>query len=143
MSGHDQGPNHDLNRRHLFKLIASGGVITSSAALLSTACSSPAHSNQTEVPLDDLPLDQRVRVLHRELPVEVVRTAEGVRARSLWCTHMGCEISWSEVEGQYLCPCHEGVFNRDGFPIKGPPPRRLTELPVVLTENKVVIGSPE
>ncbi len=139
----NEGPFEHLNRRHLFKLLASGGVVASVGTATLTSCAKPAESTQTEVAISDLPLDQRIRVLHRELPVEVVRTADGISARSLWCTHMGCEVHWSQEQQVYLCPCHEGVYNKAGRPIKGPPPRPLATVPIEVGENRVLIGSPD
>ena len=95
------------------------------------------------MPLDQLPLGERVRVLHGELPVELMRTAEGVRARSLWCTHFGCEVAWDPVEGLYRCPCHEGFFDAAGRVKAGPPPRSLPELPVRVEEDTVFLDPVE
>ena len=41
------------------------------------------------------------------------------------CTHLGCRIRWIEAQGQFFCPCHNGVFGKDGSVISGPPPRPL------------------
>lgn len=131
-----------IDRRSLLRLIASSGAVaTTGFASTLAGCSTPEADARTAVPISDLPLDRRVRVLHQDLPVEVVRTADGVSARSLWCTHMGCEVRWSDEQRQYLCPCHEGIYNSSGFPIKGPPPRPLSTIPVEVTDNGVLIGN--
>lgn len=41
------------------------------------------------------------------------------------CTHLGCPISFSGGAGSFLCPCHGGAFDPEGYPVAGPPPRRL------------------
>ena len=41
------------------------------------------------------------------------------------CTHLGCRVRWIAEEGKFFCPCHNGVFARDGSVISGPPPRPL------------------
>lgn len=41
------------------------------------------------------------------------------------CTHLGCPYGWNADRGQFLCPCHDGVFAIDGGVISGPPPRAL------------------
>lgn len=46
-------------------------------------------------------------------------------AMSNVCTHLGCRIRWIEAQGQYVCPCHNGVFDKSGNVISGPPPRPL------------------
>jgi menaquinol-cytochrome c reductase iron-sulfur subunit len=41
------------------------------------------------------------------------------------CTHLGCRVRWIEGEEQFFCPCHNGIFGKDGSVIGGPPPRPL------------------
>jgi Rieske Fe-S protein len=44
------------------------------------------------------------------------------------CTHLGCAYSWQAEQQQFACPCHAGVFGRDGKVLAGPPPRPLDAL---------------
>lgn len=94
-----------------------------------------------EVPLADLPEGSRIRVRHGENPVELLRTADGIRARSLWCTHFGCEVRWSEEDRQYLCPCHEGIFDERGRVVSGPPPAPLTDYPIQVDGPVIRVGA--
>ena len=56
-------------------------------------------------------------------------------AMSNVCTHLGCRIRWiPDLEGFY-CPCHNGVFAKDGTVKSGPPPRPLDQF-----ETKVENG---
>jgi menaquinol-cytochrome c reductase iron-sulfur subunit len=41
------------------------------------------------------------------------------------CTHLGCRVRGIAKEEQFFCPCHNGVFGKDGSVISGPPPRPL------------------
>lgn len=41
------------------------------------------------------------------------------------CTHLGCRVRWIQEQGKFFCPCHAGVFAKDGRVISGPPPRPL------------------
>ncbi|MBT5366626.1 MAG: Rieske (2Fe-2S) protein, partial [Nitrospinaceae bacterium] len=50
---------------------------------------------------------------------------ENVRAFSTTCTHLGCQVHWRPDEKIFFCPCHDGVFDADGKPVSGPPPRPL------------------
>jgi Rieske Fe-S protein len=56
------------------------------------------------------------------------REGEGYRALSAACTHLGCGVSWDGAARQFKCPCHGGVFDRDGRVLSGPPPRPLDRL---------------
>jgi Rieske Fe-S protein len=92
------------------------------------------------VELGSLPLGRRVRFEHDGRPVEIIRTADGVTARSLLCTHQGCNVSWIEADGIYLFPCHDGQFDAQGRPIYGPPREPLRDLAVTVTDTEVIVG---
>ena len=51
------------------------------------------------------------------------------------CTHLGCRVRWIPEKDSFFCPCHNGVFSKDGNVIDGPPPRPLDRF-----ENKVEVG---
>jgi Rieske Fe-S protein len=44
------------------------------------------------------------------------------------CPHLGCPINWHSDRGQFVCPCHGGVFGARGAKISGPPPRSMDPL---------------
>ena len=103
------------------------------------ACRGEPVSQDTVLPLASLPPGEHVRLLHGEEPIELVRGPEGVRARSLWCTHTGCEVRWESARNVYQCVCHEGRFDADGNPILGPPTRPLREVPVRIEGDRLII----
>lgn len=41
------------------------------------------------------------------------------------CTHLGCPFDWQEKTGEFICPCHNGLFDPEGRVTGGPPPRPL------------------
>ena len=41
------------------------------------------------------------------------------------CTHLGCTVDWEADAQAFICPCHNGKFNKDGAVLAGPPPRPL------------------
>lgn len=62
--------------------------------------------------------------------VYVDRQGDGYRVVSAVCTHLGCSVRWDAGAGEYKCPCHGGVYDREGRVVDGPPPRPLDRLPV-------------
>lgn len=44
------------------------------------------------------------------------------------CSHLGCGVRWDLDKKAFLCPCHNGVFGRDGRVVSGPPPKPLAKL---------------
>lgn len=43
------------------------------------------------------------------------------------CTHLSCRVTWKEERQEYVCPCHDGRFSKDGTVTYGPPPAPLRE----------------
>ena len=48
------------------------------------------------------------------------------------CTHLSCKVTWQAEQDAYVCPCHDGFFDKLGFVVSGPPPK-----PLYRYENKV------
>jgi cytochrome b6-f complex iron-sulfur subunit len=128
-----------IRRRSFLKLAGSAAAATAMGGF--SACGSPPEgSGVVEVPLESLPVGGRLRVIWGELPVELTRGVDGVTARSLWCTHSGCEVKWKEDRQIYFCACHEGEYDADGVVIAGPPPRPLADIPITVSDTTIVVG---
>lgn len=52
----------------------------------------PKETGPLKVALAELPLNRRLRFEHGDRALEIVRTEKGVTARSLLCTHQGCNV---------------------------------------------------
>ena len=65
----------------------------------------------------------------------------GVLAMWQRCTHLGCTVPWREAEGQFHCPCHSSLFNRQGAVTGGPAPRPLDLFPVSLRDGNLVVDT--
>ncbi len=63
----------------------------------------------------------------------------GFVAFALNCTHLGCPVRWLESAALFMCPCHGGVYYRDGAVAAGPPPKPLTRYPVRVRDGQVEI----
>ena len=66
-------------------------------------------------------------------------SAGGFVAFSLHCTHLGCPIRWIDDAELFMCPCHGGVYYRDGRVAAGPPLEPLKHLAVRVREGRVEI----
>ncbi len=71
--------------------------------------------------------------------VYVLRQGDTVSVLSNRCTHLSCRVKWSDSEGDYHCPCHDAVFDKQGKVVSGPPPRPLDSLPASIENGKVYI----
>jgi menaquinol-cytochrome c reductase iron-sulfur subunit len=55
------------------------------------------------------------------------------------CTHLGCPVRWEEGAQLFMCPCHGGVYYKDGTVASGPPPKALVQYPVRINKQQVEI----
>jgi menaquinol-cytochrome c reductase iron-sulfur subunit len=91
-------------------------------------------------PLDGFPIGQTT--LHKfedvsALPYAGLTSATAIYVQRLQessinvfavnCTHLGCPVSWLATASLFICPCHGGVYYRDGSVAAGPPPHPLYE----------------
>ena len=60
-------------------------------------------------------------------------------AFSVNCTHMGCPIRWLADAELFMCPCHGGVYYKDGTVAAGPPPKPLVRYDVRVADGHVEI----
>jgi len=72
--------------------------------------------------------------------IMVLKTDEGVVAFSRRCTDLGCLVSWNKAREQFVCPCHQGVFDKTGRNIAGPPPRPLDRFEVVKRGEQLYVN---
>jgi menaquinol-cytochrome c reductase iron-sulfur subunit len=61
-------------------------------------------------------------------------------AMSNICTHLACRVRWIADREQFFCPCHNGVFDKDGNVVSGPPPRPLDRYETRIEEGQLYIG---
>jgi Rieske Fe-S protein len=59
------------------------------------------------------------------------------------CAHLGCPVRWFPQSGLFMCPCHGGVYYRDGSRASGPPERGLFEFPYKVENGLVTIQAGE
>ena len=60
-------------------------------------------------------------------------------AFSAHCTHLGCPVRWEDKAQLFMCPCHGGVYYKDGTVAAGPPPKPLTQIEVRINKTDIEI----
>jgi menaquinol-cytochrome c reductase iron-sulfur subunit len=55
------------------------------------------------------------------------------------CTHLSCRVAWEEEREAFVCPCHDGLFARDGSIISGPQPRGLDEMEHRIEDDTLMV----
>lgn len=63
-------------------------------------------------------------------------------AMSNICTHLGCRVRWIAEREQFFSPCHNGVFDKHGYVVSGPPPRPLDEFETKIEDGNLFIQLP-
>lgn len=82
-------------------------------------------------PATNYPIDSRTIVAY--IPAIIIRDAEGTRALSLACTHLGCAVE--ERNFGFECPCHSSRYDMNGAVLKGPAANNLRKLRVEESED--------
>lgn len=60
-------------------------------------------------------------------------------AFSVNCTHLGCPVRWLPDAELFMCPCHGGVYYKNGNVASGPPPHALFHYDVRVENGEVQI----
>ena len=87
-----------------------------------------------------IPLGEAVSMDLGGRKILVLKTEDGVAAFSRRCTDLGCLVSWNKERAQFICPCHQGTFDRTGLTNSGPPPRPLERLPIVKRGEQLYVN---
>ena len=141
-------PSYEDRRSALAKLVTAGiGVITAALAGLVGVVASPRMRGEArrwrpaistlEMPPDGpataVLADRHADgwyVTRKQSIVFIDREGDGYRAMSAICAHLGCRVNWDATAKQFKCPCHGGVYDREGNVVAGPPPGPLARYAV-------------
>jgi quinol---cytochrome c reductase iron-sulfur subunit, bacillus type len=61
-------------------------------------------------------------------------------AISTRCAHLGCPVRFVQAAGNFICPCHGGVYDFQGKVIGGPPVRPLDRFQTRVRAGQVQVG---
>ena len=61
-------------------------------------------------------------------------------AISTRCAHLGCPVAFVEAAGNFICPCHGGVYGFLGERTGGPPVRPLDRFQTRVINDRVEVG---
>ncbi len=127
-----------LSRRTLVEALCGLAALQLSGS--GCAPEEPKRPGEVAIPVRDLVPGLRRIVIVAGNPVEVLRNDQGIVARSLRCTHMGCVVKWKEDQRAYVCPCHDGRYDETGAVVAGPPIAPLRLVAVRVSEGRALVG---
>ena len=61
-------------------------------------------------------------------------------AISTRCAHLGCPVNFVQAAGNFICPCHGGVYDFEGKVLGGPPVRPLDRFQTRVVDDELQIG---
>jgi Rieske Fe-S protein len=61
-------------------------------------------------------------------------------AMSTRCAHAGCPVRFVAAAGNFICPCHGGVYDFEGKVIGGPPVRPLDRFQTRVRGGQLELG---
>jgi Rieske Fe-S protein len=61
-------------------------------------------------------------------------------AISTRCAHLGCPVRYVQAAQRFICPCHGGVYDRQGKVVGGPPVRPLDRFYTRVVNGRVQVG---
>ena len=61
-------------------------------------------------------------------------------AISTRCAHLGCPVRFVKAAGNFICPCHGGIYDFEGKVIGGPPVRPLDRFQTRVSAGQLEIG---
>jgi menaquinol-cytochrome c reductase iron-sulfur subunit len=73
----------------------------------------------------DVPRETWGRTLREKGVYSWRRSLDEVVVFSRSCTDLGCPVTWDPGSECFFCPCHGGIFAKDGERMAGPPNRPL------------------
>jgi len=73
-------------------------------------------------------------------PGEEIDGEDGYVAISTRCVHLGCPVRYVGAAGNFICPCHGGVYDFEGKVIGGPPVRPLDRFQTRVRNGQVEVG---
>ncbi len=128
---------HDGGRRQFIRISSSAAMATGLAASYGTLA---VYAGRFLYPADELDGEWQFVAELSEIKtgdsftyisplgaqVVIARQGDGdtpddFMALSSVCPHLGCRVHWEAHNDRFFCPCHNGVFDRQGQAIAGPP----------------------
>ena len=55
------------------------------------------------------------------------------------CTHLSCRVTWKDDQEAFVCPCHNGIFAKDGSIVSGPQPRPLDSYEYKIEDGTLLV----
>ena len=114
----------DTDRRQFLRQVAGGALGAAWVSACQRAHAAPTPATSVDVNVSKLVTDGSTAVAPIPgpdgAPILVSRVNGKLLALSLHCTHEGCPVNSTPVNGVLRCPCHGSQFDLEGNVLHGP-----------------------
>ena len=129
-----------LGRAFLALWVPAAGAVAASFLKAPSSERRPGERRLNCGTLSTLAVGEARFVRHGAEPLFVVRLGEAkVLAVSAICTHVRCVLRWNRENGTFLCPCHDGAFDKTGNVLSGPPKKPLRQYPADIRSDEIIV----
>ncbi len=139
--------SQNVSRRDFLGWLIRGGLMATLVGMLAPALTylwpvtrqGPAGGMKEIGSVEEIPVGGSQKVIVGGSAILIIRTVQGFKAFSAICTHLGCLVDWDEKKQEIICPCHAGLFDKEGQVVSGPPSRPLPSYAVNVIDGKIYI----
>ncbi len=118
-----------------------GGIFYSLLSYLSYAKKGKEVFPRAKIPSKEVSPSKPALIKLGDEHVWVIENEENIfSAVSAVCTHKRCILEWEKEKGRFICPCHKGIFDKEGNPIFGPPSKPLKRFNVVKKGDEIIVS---
>ena len=91
--------------------------------------------------ISELKLYDPIRAEYGEERIFVVKVSgTEVLVFDAACPHVGCELKFDALAGEFVCPCHASAFTVEGKRLRGPAPRDMVARVAETVNGEVIVS---
>lgn len=138
-----------MNRREFITLFGIGSIASSLPIAIAACTSSEPTKTSPSSDWQNIgtvsELDQKGQLQSQNSPIGPVLVVGTSKTNTIavdpTCPHQGCKVDWQSTNQQFLCPCHQSAFARDGKRLAGPATQPLKTYGVKIENDGVWVKS--
>ena len=128
-------PKAHISRKEFLRQAAVMGIGLSVVG--TSACSLLDEPEMQVCSLEELTAQGHIIAKFNRKKIFVTRLEGELTIFSLICSHKKCTVGYEADTQQFICPCHDGIYDKYGEVVDGPPPEPLPRFKAEVREGMV------